>query len=126
LLGAWQVSGERPANFAGYSTASRLLISEAPGAITVESNTGTEGQMQAALYKLDGSEIGVPGPVGWNTTARASRQGETLVVNVTRAIDGPAGKLTFSIKDVYSESDGVLTLERTQGPRTVKTQYRRE
>jgi hypothetical protein len=126
LLGTWQVAGDRPANFAGYSTASRLLISEAAGTMTIESNTGTEGQMQAASYRLDGSEAGVPGPVGWNTTARASRQGDTLVINVTRTIDGPDGRLTFSITDVYRESGGVLTLERTQGPRTVKTQYRRE
>jgi hypothetical protein len=126
IHGTWTISGDRPPNFAGYPAASRLSIAEGNGMVTIASNTGTEGQMQAAVYRLDGSEVGVPGPVGWNTTARARRQGDSLVVNVTRTIDGPDGKLTFAITDTYSESNGVLTLERTQGPRTQKTAYRRE
>jgi hypothetical protein len=126
LLGGWQVVGDRPANFAGYSSASRLVIAESGGRVTVQTNTGTENQMQIAVYTLDGSETSVPGPVGWNTTARASRQDGKLVVAITRTIDGPDGTLTFAITDVYSESGGVLTLERTQGPRTVKTLYKRE
>jgi hypothetical protein len=81
--------------------------------------------MQTAVFKLDGSEHPAPGPVGWDTRAKASREDGKLLVTITRTIDGPDGKLTFTIKDVYSESGGVLTLERTQGPRTVKTVYNR-
>jgi hypothetical protein len=124
LLGTWQAA-DRPPNFAGYSTATRLVIRESANQIVVESNTGTENQMQVAVYPLDGSENGVPGPVGWNTTARASRQDGRLIVTATRTIDGPDGRLTFTIKDVYSESGGILTLDRTQGPRTQRTTYSR-
>jgi hypothetical protein len=125
LSGAWQVAGERQPNFAGYSTASRLIITDAGDTVTVQSNTGTEGQMQTTVYRLDGQEVGVPGPVGWHTTARASRSDGRLVVSVTRTIDGPDGKLTFAITDTYSERAGALTLERRQGPRVQTTVYTR-
>ena len=88
LTGAWRTDRARP-NFAGYSTATRLLITESADRVVVETNTGTEGQMQVAIYSLDGAEVGVPGPVGWNTTARASRQDGKLAVAITRTIDGP-------------------------------------
>ena len=125
LSGPWQVKGERPPNFAGYSSASRMIITDAGDTVTVESNTGTEGQMQGTVYRLDGREAEVPGPIGWNTTARASRKDGRLIIMVTRTIDGPEGKLTFTITDTYSENGGVLTLERTQGPRTQRTTYTR-
>lgn len=125
LSGTWQVAGPRPPNFAGYSSASRMIIIDAGDMVTVQSNTGTEGQMQSTVYRLDGREVEVPGPIGWNTTARASRKDGRLIVSVTRTIDGPEGKLTFAITDTYSENGGVLTLERTQGPRTQKTTYTR-
>jgi hypothetical protein len=131
LSGSW-IAAPREAgapggqgNFAGFSTATRLTITESPVEVTVQANTGTENQMQTAVFKLDGSEHPAPGPVGWDTRARASREDGKLLVTITRTIDGPDGKLTFTIKDVYSESGGVLTLERTQGPRTVKTVYNR-
>lgn len=129
LSGSWiaapREGGGRQGNFAGFSTATRLIITESASDVTVQTNTGTENQMQTAVFKLDGSENPAPGPVGWDTRARASRQDGKLIVTINRTIDGPDGKLTFTITDVYSESAGVLTLERTQGPRTVKTVYNR-
>jgi len=91
----------------------------------LEGDTGTENQMTAATYRLDGTETTVPGPLGWDTRAKAVRRDGALVINVTRTIDGPDGKLRFEITDVYRESNGVLTLERTQGSRTRKMTYNR-
>jgi hypothetical protein len=128
LTGAWVAApreGGGQGNFAGFSTATRMIIAESAADVRVETNTGTENQMQLAVFRLDGSENPAPGPVGWDTRAKASRQDGKLVVTVTRTIDGPDGKLSFTIKDVYSESGGVLTLERTQGPRTQRTTYNR-
>jgi hypothetical protein len=126
LSGQWQLSGQSGrGNFAGYSTPSRLRITESSNSITVESNTGTEGQMASATYRLDGSETVVPGPLGWDTRARASRKDGALVIAVTRTIDGPEGKLRFDISDVYRVENGVLTLERSQGSRTRKMTYAR-
>ena len=82
--------------------------------------------MVASTYRLDGSETVVPGPLGWDTRARASRKDDALVIAVTRTIDGPSEKLRFDISDVYRlDNNGVLTLERSQGSRTRKMTYAR-
>jgi hypothetical protein len=124
--GDWQLTGQSGrGNFAGYSTPSRLRITESINQVTIETNTGTEGQMASATYRLDGSETVVPGPLGWDTRARASRRDGALFIAITRAIDGPDGKLRFDISDVYRVDNGVLTLERSQGSRTRKISFAR-
>ena len=127
LAGQWQLSGQSGrGNFAGYSTPTRLTITESANDVTIAGDTGTENQMVASIYRLDGSETSVPGPLGWDTRAKASRKDGALVVSVTRTIDGPSGKLRFDIVDVYRvEESGALTLERTQGSRTRKMTYAR-
>jgi len=112
-------------NFAGYSRATRIVITESAGEVTVQTNTGIENQIVSATYKLDGSENPVPGPLGWDTRASAIRQDGRLVVNIKRSIDGPDGRLHFEIRDVYSVAGNVLTLERSQGTRSQKTLYQR-
>jgi hypothetical protein len=126
LSGEWQLSAQGGrGNFAGYSTPTRLKISETGNAVTIEANTGTENQMTAATYRLDGSETAVPGPLGWDTRAKASRRDDALVIAIMRTIDGPEGKLRFEISDIYRVDNGVLTLERSQGSRTRKMTYAR-
>jgi hypothetical protein len=128
LAGAWTLDpagrGGR-GNFAGYSTATKMIIVESAAEVTIQTNTGTENQQQTAVYKLDGSENPVPGPIGWDTKARAARQDGRLVVTVKRSIEGPDGRVNFEIRDVYSVVGNVLTLERSQGNRTRKTIYNR-
>jgi hypothetical protein len=113
-------------NFAGFSTPTRVVIAESPGEVSVSSNTGTQNQMQTALYKLDGAEHPVPGPIGWDTRAIAAREDGRLAVTIRRTIEGPDGPLNFEIKEIYSVSGNVLTLERSQGPRTQRTTFARE
>jgi hypothetical protein len=129
LAGTWTLDagagrGGR-GNFAGYSTATRMIITESATEVTIQSNTGTENQMQTAIYKLDGSSNAVPGPIGWDTNAVASRQNGALVVTIKRSIEGPDGPVNFEIRDVYTLVGNVLTLERSQGNRTQKTTYNR-
>jgi hypothetical protein len=127
LGGRWQLSGQSGrGNFAGYSTPTRLTISESDIDVTIAGDTGTENQMVASTYRLDGVETVVPGPLGWDTRAKAARKDGALVVSVTRTIDGPSGKLRFDISDIYRlDESGNLTLERTQGSRTRKMTFAR-
>lgn len=128
LAGTWTLDASGRGgrgNFAGYATATRMVIAESANDVTVQTNTGTENQLVTATYKLDGSENPVPGPLGWDTRASATRKSGTLMVTITRSIDGPDGKLNFQIRDVYSVAGDVLTLERSQGNRTQKMVYRR-
>jgi hypothetical protein len=126
LSGEWRIAGQGGrGNFAGYSTPTRLTIAESANQVTIAGDTGTENQMVSSTYRLDGSETVVPGPLGWDTRAKATRRDGALVVSVTRTIDGPDGKLRFEISDVYRVNDGVLTLERSQGSRTRKMTFAR-
>jgi hypothetical protein len=102
-----------------------LTITESATEITIATDTGTENQMTASTYRFDGSETVVPGPLGWDTRAKATRQDGALVIAITRTIDGPEGQRRFEISDVYRVDDGVLTLERSQGSRTRKMTYAR-
>jgi len=126
LSGAWTsaASGGR-GNFAGFSTPTRLTIRDTGAEVTIEADTGTGSQMQAAVYKLDGSETTVPGPLGWDTRATASRRDGALVIAIKRSIQGPDGELHFEITDVYRVNEGVLALERSQGSRTRTMTYNR-
>jgi hypothetical protein len=128
LAGMWTLDpagrGGR-GNFAGYATATRMVIAESAAEVTIQTNTGTENQLVTATYRLDGSENPVPGPLGWDTRASATRQNGALVVTIKRSIDGPEGKLNFEIRDVYSVTGNELILERSQGSRTQKAVYKR-
>jgi hypothetical protein len=131
LAGAWVLEsadggfGGRRA-FAGFSVATRLAVSVSAGAVTVETDTGTQGLVQTAVYRLDGSDNDVPGPLGWRTAARASLTDDRLAVAITRSIQQPDGSpIVFEIEDVYTVADGALTLERSQGGRTQTLVYRR-
>jgi hypothetical protein len=127
LSGSWTIDRNRSGrgNFAGLAPPGRLEIARTATEISVGSDTGTENQITTALYKLDGSETEAPGPIGWDTRARASLRDGTLVVTLTRSIDGPDGKVTFEIKDVYTVAGDTLTLERSQGSRAQKLVYTR-
>jgi hypothetical protein len=126
LAGEWRIAGAGGrGNFAGYSTPSRLTIRESAADVTIHTDTGTENRMLSATYRLDGTETTVPGPLGWDTRAKAARRDDALVVSITRTIDGPDGTLRFEIQDVYRVSGDVLTLERTQGSQTRRMTYRR-
>lgn len=128
LAGTWTLDpagrGGR-GTFAGYATATRMVITESATEVTIQTNTGTENQPVTATYRLDGSENPVPGPLGWDTRASATRQDGRLVVTIKRSIDGPDGKLHFEIRDAYTVAGDALTLERSQGSRTQKMVYRR-
>ncbi len=130
LSGRWAVAGGRGqgggrGNFAGFSTPSRLTIAESASEVTVSTDTGTQNQMQTFVYRLDGAEHQVPGPIGWDTRAKAAREDGRLVVTIRRTVEGPDGPLQFEIKEVYGVADGVLILERSQGARTQRTRYER-
>ncbi|HET9362484.1 MAG TPA: hypothetical protein VFO58_22180, partial [Vicinamibacterales bacterium] len=126
LAGDWRIAGTGGrGNFAGYSTPTRLTIQESAAEVTIDTDTGTENQMQSATYRLDGADTAVPGPLGWDTKANAARREDALVVTITRTIDGPDGKLRFEIRDTYRVSGDVLTLERTQGSQSRKMTYNR-
>ena len=110
----------------GVPIATEVTIRLTAADVTVDTNTGSAQTVQTAVYKLDGSETTVPGPLGWTVKARAAWKDSTLVVNTTRSLEGPNGPIGAEIMDVYSVSGNVLTIERTQGRNKQKLVYNRK
>ena len=135
LAGTWALSqdaaggggrGGRGGGIPGVPLATQMVVKVAPTEVVVETNTGSAQSMQSALYKVDGTETTVPGPLGWTVKAKAAWKDSTLVVNTVRSLEGPNGPLGAEIVDVYSVTGDVLTLERTQGRNKQKLVYNRK
>ena len=132
FAGTWTLNqegggrGGRGGGIPGVPIATEVTIRVTPADVTVDTNTGSAQANQTAVYKLDGSETTVPGPLGWTVRARAAWKDPTLVVNTVRSLEGPNGPIGAEIVDVYSVSGNVLTIERTQGRNKQKLVYNRK
>jgi len=131
LAGSWKLDtskNEPTARAAGPGRAgglppTQLVIKVSSTEVTVASDTGTNRAMETAVYSLGSTEHAVPGPLSWTTLARAAWEGENLVVNIARIIEGPKGPVRIEMKDVYRVSGQVLTLDRSQGPDSWRSVY---
>jgi hypothetical protein len=108
---------------AGGPPPTKLVITVAKNEVSIASDTGTNRAMETAVYKLSGPEQKVPGPLSWTTLAKAAWEGENLVVNIARIIEGPGGDVRIEMRDVYRVAGNVLTLERFQGPDSWRSVY---
>jgi hypothetical protein len=130
LAGTWVLGGDAGrggrGSVPGVPVATRLVIKVAPGQVTVDSNTGSAESIQTAIYKLDGSETTVPGPLGWTVRAKAAWKDSALVVSTIRSLEGPNGPIGAEIVDVYTASGDALTIERTQGRNKQSLTYKRQ
>ena len=133
LAGAWTLQqdaagGGRGGRGAipGVPIATELVIRASPADVTIDANTGSAQTMQTAVYKLDGTETTVPGPLGWINKARAAWKDSALVVNTIRSIEGPNGPIGAEFVDVYTVSGNELTVLRTQGRNKQTLVYRRK
>jgi hypothetical protein len=124
LVGSWRLDTSKVESTvraagpgrAGGPPATNIAIAIAPTEVSVSSDTGTNRAMETAVYKIGSTEHKVPGPLSWTTLARGAWDGDRLVVNIARIIEGPNGDVRIEMKDVYSVAGGVLTLVRSQGP----------
>jgi hypothetical protein len=129
LDGTWKLAtpsearGRGDGGVPGFPLATTLVIKVSATEVTVDSDTGSARTIQTSVYKLDGSATNVPGPLGWETTAKAAVDGSRLVVTVRRSIVGPNGPIGVNVTDAYSVDGNVLTIERTQGRTSQKLVY---
>ena len=110
---------------AGGPGPTQMIVKLAPAEVTVITDTGVNRNRETTVYKLNAPEHEVPGPLSWTSVAKAAWEDGSLVVNIARIIEGPAGPVRIEMKDVYTVQDDVLTLERTQGPQRWKSVFNR-
>jgi hypothetical protein len=94
--------------------AAKIVITQASGAITIESHTAAGAQ--TAIYKLDGSESVNKTALGESKT-KASWDGSKLVLSGSQQIETPNGTFDITTKDTYSLEGSTLVLQtqRTTG-----------
>ena len=107
----------------GLSIATRLVIRQSASEVSIDGNTGSENAIVTTVYKLDGSEHDIPGPIGWETRAKSAWDGKVLTVAIRRSVHGPEGELVFDIRETYSRMGDTLTVERSQGKTTQRLVY---
>jgi hypothetical protein len=130
LAGTWKLAtpaesreGRGGGGVPGFPLATTLVIKVSPTEVVVDSDTGSARSIQTSTFKLDGSSTNVPGPLGWETSAKAAVDGARLVVTIRRSIQGPNGPVGVDVTDAYSVDGNVLTIERTQGRTSQKLVY---
>jgi hypothetical protein len=111
--------------FQGISIPLKLIITPEPTSVTIESDTGPAASMVTSVYKLDGGEHPIPGPLAWDTYGKAAWQGDKLQIIVIRKIQTPNEEFRFEIQEIYSVSGNVLTLDLTQNTMNARLVYRR-
>jgi hypothetical protein len=109
----------------GFPLATTLVIKVTPTEVIVDSNTGSAQSIQTSVYRLDGTVTSVPGPLGWETTAKAAVKDDILTITIRRSITGPNGPIGANVTDVYRADGPVLTLERTLNNTTQRLVYRK-
>jgi hypothetical protein len=95
----------------GGGTASKLVIKQAGGNMTVE-RTLPNGA-DTLVFKLDGSESVNKMGQG-EGKSKANWDGNNLVITTQQSVQTPNGNIDITVKDVYSMSGGVLTLTTTR------------
>jgi hypothetical protein len=128
LAGNWEIDEARSQTGrgrAGGPGPSRLIIKLSPTEVTITSDTGVNRARESAIYKVGAPEHEVPGPLSWTSLAKSTWDNDRFVVNIARIIEGPTGPVRIEMKDVYSVSGDVLTIERTQGVQTWKSVFNR-
>jgi hypothetical protein len=108
---------------AGGPPANNLTVKISPTEVAVDSDTGSNRTVEVFHYVLDGKEHEQPGPLSWTTLAKSAWEGNKLVVNIKRTIEGPSGPITIQMKDVFSMEGDHLVIERSQGRDSWKTYY---
>jgi hypothetical protein len=127
LAGTWKAedTGSGRGGVPGIPIATTIVIKVSREAVTIDSDTGSARTTQTSVYKLDGTENAVPGPLGWETKAKAAWEGDKLVVTTRRSIPGPNGNMSVEVKDVYGVAGNVLTIERSMGRNRQTLLYRK-
>jgi hypothetical protein len=65
------------------------------------------------VYKLDGGETTVPAPAGVTEKAKATWDGETLVITARRVVSTPVGDFATDTKEIWSRNGNVVTVRKT-------------
>jgi hypothetical protein len=105
-----QASGR---NEGGTSLPSELLLAQTSDELYLQGTSSRQDPLEI-VYELDGSQVNAQVSAAIFETGRARLDGENLVITMRRTFASPAGQVVADIRDVYSVTGNVLTVQRTQ------------
>jgi hypothetical protein len=93
---------------------SELIVMQHPGELHVEMRFARAADTITAVYKFDGSDITLSTPAGITETARATWEGQQLVITARRVVSTAFGDFVTDTKEMWSRTGNVLTVRKTQ------------
>jgi hypothetical protein len=117
--GHWKISQSKSStgatgNNATISFPSELVIKQHPAEeVHVESRYPRSAPL-TTVYKLDGSEITINLPSSVTEKARATWDGDKLIINARRVVSSAFGDFVTDSKETWSRTGNVLTVQKTQ------------
>lgn len=116
--GKWKISQAKSSagatgNSAKVSFPSELIVKQHAAELYLETRFPRTDPL-TAVYKLDGSEVTVGTPAGVTEKAKATWDGEKLVITARRVVATPFGDFATDTKEVWSLTGNILTIGKTQ------------
>jgi hypothetical protein len=116
--GKWEISQAKSSpgatgNGANISFPSELVITQRPVELHVEIRF-PRSEPLTTVYKLDGTEVTVGTPAGVNEKAKATWDGQNLVITARRVVSTAFGDFVTDSKEVWSRTGNVLTIGKSQ------------
>jgi hypothetical protein len=116
--GKWKISQAKSSagatsNSANIAFPSELIIVQRSAELQVEARF-PRSEPQHTVYKLDGSEITAGTPAGVTETARATWDGNTLVITARRVVSSAFGDFVTDSKEIWTRTGNVLTITKNE------------
>jgi hypothetical protein len=100
-------------NAAVISFGSELIVAQSPAEVKVEARFPRVEQTQIIAFTLDGAEVTVPHADGITEKAKASWEGDRLVITARRVVSTQFGNFESETKEVWNRMGNVLTIQKT-------------
>ena len=100
-------------NAATMSFGSELIVTQSPTEVKVEARYPRVEQTQVVVFQLDGTEVNVPLPEGITEKAKASWEGNALVITARRVVSTQFGNFESETKEIWNRMGNVLTIQKS-------------
>ena len=126
--GRWEISQAKSSagatsNGANISFPSELIIGQRLAELHVETRF-PRSEPLTTVYKLDGSEITAGTPAGVTEKAKATWDGNNLVITARRVVSSAFGDFVTDSKEIWTRTGNVLTITKSETSDGVVTNER--
>ena len=116
--GKWEISQAKSSagatsNSANIAFPSELIVMQRPAELHVEARFPRSDPF-TTVYKLDGSEVAAGTPAGVTEKAKATWEGNNLVITARRVVASAFGDFVTDSKETWTRTGNVLTITKTE------------